>query len=131
MDMQQAMRKRLLDIPAISNVVGNRVDWMKRPQGSALPAIVLQVVNDTRRFHLKDYMGLRSTQVQVDVYGLAYGPTLALSRLVIEALKAPAVISGKVFSPTFVDSQRETTEVIGTAEVHRQSLDLNVWHKGD
>jgi hypothetical protein len=131
MDMQQGIRKRLKDSTIVSGLVGNRIDWGIRVQGSSLPAVVLQVVSDPRPAHLKDYMQVRSTNVQVDVYATTYAAAVEIARSVMQVLKTPATVSGKEFGATFVDNQRETTETLGTEIVHRQSLDLTVWHKGD
>lgn len=131
MDMQQGLRKRLIDDTALAAEVGTRVDWGKRPQGSSLPAVTLVVINDGRPVHLKGQMSTRSTNVQVDVYAETYQKALSIARMVIDALRIPMTVSGKTFGAIFVDSQRETTEALGTMQVHRQSIDFTVWHKGD
>lgn len=130
-DLQAGIRTRLLEDATVSAAVGTRVTWVDRPQASALPAIVLQTVSDPRPAHLKDYDGARMTRVQMDVFATRYATALSIARAAIAALKAPANVSGKMFGGTFVDGQRDLAEDVGGTLVHRQSVDLMVWHAGD
>ena len=125
MDFQTGVRTRLIGLS------GGRVFWGERPQGTAFPAIVLQVISDPWPAHLKDYQETRSTLVQVDVYALTYAQALAIARQAIAIMKVPVTISGKVFAASFVDNQRDTIEVVETSNVHRQSVDLSIWHVGE
>ena len=131
MDMQAALRSRLLANATVAAAVSTRIDWGQRPQGSPYPAIVLQTISDPRPVHLKDYEATRSTLVQLDVYATTYAAALSIARAAIAVLKVPATVSGKVFGPSFVDGQRDTVEPSGTTNIHRQSVDLSVWHVGD
>lgn len=123
--MQAGVRTRLIGL------AGGRVYWGERPQGTAFPAIVLQVISDPRPTHLKGYQELRSTLVQLDVYATTYAAALAIARQAIAIMKVPATVSGKVFSACFVDNQRDTIEVVETSKVYRQSVDLSQWHIGE
>ena len=131
MDFQSGVRSRLLTDAAVAAAVLTRIDWGQRPQGSPYPAIVLQTISDSRPVHLKDYQTTRSTLVQMDVYATTYAAALSIARAAIAVLKVPATVSGKVFGPSFVDSQRDTVEPSGTTNIHRQSVDFNIWHVGD
>ena len=131
MDLQAALRSRLLGNATVAAAVSTRIDWGQRPQGSPYPAIVLQTISDPRPVHLKDYEATRSTLVQMDVYALTYSAALSIARAAIAVLKVPATVSGKVFGPTFVDGQRDTVEPSGTTNIHRQSVDFNIWHVGE
>jgi Protein of unknown function (DUF3168) len=131
MDFQAGIRSRLINDVALSAAVGTRIDWGERKQGATLPAIVLTTVSDPRPANLKDYEAVRSTLIQVDVFALTFASALVISRAVISALKTPTTVSGKKFGACFVDGQRDSVEPLGTANVHRQSIDLNIWHQGD
>jgi hypothetical protein len=130
-DLQAGLRTRLLANATVATAVGTRVTWVDRPQASALPAIVLQTISDPRPAHLKGHDGSRMTRVQMDVFAATYAAALSLARAAIAALKDPATVSGKVFGKTFVDGQRDLSEDVGGTLVHRQSVDLLVWHAGD
>ncbi len=131
MDMQSGVRARLLANSTVVGLVGTRIDWGQRPQGAPYPSIVLQTISDPRPAHLKDYEEARSTLVQMDVYATTYAAALSIARAAIAVLKVPTTISGKVFGPAFVDGQRDTVEPSGTTNIHRQSVDFNIWHKGN
>jgi len=131
MNFQTGVRARLLANATVAAGVSTRIFWGERPQGTTLPAIVLQTISDPRPAHLTDYDGARSTLVQMDVYATTYAAALTIAQAAIEVLKVPATISGKTFGPAFVDSQRDTVETSGTVNLHRQSVDFNIWHKGN
>lgn len=132
MDFQGGIRARLLAAAPVAAIVGTRVDWMTRPQKSALPAITLQTVSDSRPEHLKGADGARATRVQVDCWTATYAAGLTLARAVIAALQEPVTISGKRFGNARVDGQRDLGENLAdNSFIHRQSVDLVIWHVGD
>lgn len=132
MDFQGGIRARLLAAAPVAAIVGTRVDWMTRPQKSALPAVTLQTASDARPEHLKGPDGARSTRVQIDCWAATYSAALTLARAIIAALQEPATISGKKFGNARVDSQRDLGETVSDGSfVHRQSMDLIIWHVGD
>lgn len=131
MNFHTGVRARLLADATVAAGVATRIDWGQRPQGAAYPSIVLQTVSDPRTAHLKDYDETRVTLIQLDVYATTYAAALSIARNAIEVLKVPATISGKVFGPAFVVSQRDTVETSGTTNIHRQSVDFSIWHTGE
>ena len=132
MDFQTAVRARLIADDAVAAIVATRVYWVERAKGSALPAITLQVISDPRPAHLKGLDGARGTRVQLDSWALSYGAALTLARAAIAALIEPATESGKRFGNARVDGQRDLSETVADGTlVHRQSVDLIIWHVGD
>jgi hypothetical protein len=131
MDLQAGIRSRLLADASVAGAVGTRVFWVTRPQATALPAIVLQVIDDRRPVHLQGMEGSRSSRVQLDTYAATYAAAVALAREAIDKLKDPETVSGKEFGPAFVDSLRDLSENVNGTLIHRQSVDLLIWHKGD
>jgi hypothetical protein len=131
MDLQAGIRARLLADGGVSAAVGTRVYWVQRPQLSATPAIVLQVISDPRPDNLKGFDGAREARVQLDVWAATYAAALDIARDAVAALAEPATVSGKVFGATRVDGQRDLGEDVNGTFVHRQSVDLLVWHVGD
>lgn len=127
-DMQAALRTRLI---SAGTAAGSRVTWVERPQLSALPAITLQTISDGRPQHLKGFDGARGTRVQIDCWASTYAAALSLARAVIAALQPPAVISGKKFGQAQIDGQRDLGEDVSGTFIHRQSVDLIIWHVGD
>lgn len=132
MDFQTGVRARLLADDAVAAVAATRIYWVERPQKSALPAITLQTVSDPRPDHLKGPDGARGTRIQCDCWAESYASALSLARAVIAALQSPATIEDKKFGNARVEGQRDLGESVtdGTF-IHRQSVDLIIWHVGD
>jgi len=65
-------RSYLLAASAIAEFVGNRITWATRPQASAFPAIVLQVIDGVPVYADEGETGLTATRVQADCWGRDY-----------------------------------------------------------
>jgi hypothetical protein len=132
MDFQSGLRARLIADSAVTAIAAARVSWVERPQKGAMPAVTLQVITDPRTQHMKGFDGARATGVQADCWAKTYLEALALARALIAAVKAPASISGKMFGNAQVTGQRDGGESVGDGSfIHRQSVDLTIWHVGD
>lgn len=67
MSPEEAVAERLLDIGAVTVIVGARVYMDKLPQGGTYPAVIVQLVHEPSEYHLRG--GLRDrARVQVDAY---------------------------------------------------------------
>lgn len=127
--MEEDLAARLLADSGVAAIVGVRVNWVERPQGESLPAIVLQIVSSGRDYVLDGPQSLREDRVQADCWGLTYAAAKSAARAVIAALEPPATHGSTKFNGAFVDAERDGREDIGTALVFRTSLDLMVWHR--
>ena len=87
MDMQAALRDRLVDSVAVGAICSDRIYWIDRPQLDSLPAITLQVVTDSRPQHLKGFDTYQRTTIQIDCWGETY----AVCRQMTEAVIAEVV----------------------------------------
>lgn len=131
MNFGEGVTARLLQAGAVTAIAGNRVNWVTRPQLSALPALTLQVISDPRPQHLKGFDGARDTRLQIDAWASGHGIAVALAAAAIAALASPATISGKRFGRAQVDGPRDLGEEVNGSFVHRQSVDLTIRHVGD
>lgn len=68
MTIEQAIRERLLDIPALTALVGTRVYQLLLPQNGTLPAVRVQLIDDQIRQHLRGPDGNFISRVQIDSY---------------------------------------------------------------
>lgn len=124
MDWRGALRSRL------TGLAGGRVYWASRPQTSALPAIVLTMVSDSREQHLKGFMDLQPGRVQIDCYA-DKDPFNAwsLAEAVIAAVVPAATTNGHIFSRAFVDiAPRDLIETQANITIFRVSMDLIFHH---
>lgn len=139
MNFHEGVTKRLLDSADVGAIADNRVNWGLRPQGEPLPAVTLQVVSDPRTVHLKGRDSGRYTRLQADCWSETLIQALALAAAVIATLEPPATVSGKKFGNALIDGQRDLGENVGSGSdaqssgkfIHRQSVDLLIWHVGD
>jgi hypothetical protein len=127
LDMQGALRARLLAAAPVTALVGQRVYWVDRPQASQLPAIVLQVISDPRPQHLKGFEDLRETRVQMDIFGTSYGQVRTLTEAALAAVVPENTSNGIIFNRALVDGARDLGERTETQFIHRHSTDLLIW----
>lgn len=127
--MEAALIAQLLATTGITALVGNRINWARRPQGSALPAIVLHRIDGSPDYHLTGSSGLVESRVQVDCWGLSYGSAKAVARAVEAAVSAARFTRGAIrFDAILIVDERDTTFDEGNVPIFRTSLDLQVHH---
>lgn len=128
--MEEALRSRLRANAGIAALVGVRVDWIERPQGSGLPALTLQIVSPGRDYTYDGASGTASPRVQADCWGSTYLEAKQLSRALIAAMEPRATQGGVKFGPSFIDAARDMPpeELDGGTKVYRVSLDIIVWN---
>lgn len=129
--MEEALRAALLAQTALANLVSNRIYWLQRPQGSALPSITLQVVSGAPDYHMDGRDDLVGKLVQIDIWASTYSTMKPIERALIATLDA---LRGGPFWGAFIQSQRETTEAqdgpdaTGSTTYFRSSTDARIWH---
>lgn len=124
MDMQGALRARLLAAAPVTALVSTRVYWVTRPQTSALPAIVLQTMGDARPQHMKGFDDLRPARVQVETWALSYAAARAVKEAAVAALAPENTSNGIIFSRGMIQDWSDQLERTETAEIHRHIFDL-------
>lgn len=122
--MEEALRSLLLASGAITALVGDRVTWAIRPQGSALPAIVLWLVSEREGYTHSGPEGAMDSLVQVDCWASTFASAMAVSRAVRAAL---SFHDGGSFQGVFVETVRNTFDDEQPQPFHRLSLDIRVW----
>lgn len=129
MDMQGALRARVLADPTVAAKAGTRVYWGVRPQGEALPAVVLNVISEPHEFHLKGPNDFRASRVQVDALASSYGDALKIAEALIVALVQPNRSNGVVFQHADAEGPRNQGEDTAGGFVHRHSSDFLIRHR--
>lgn len=126
--METAFRTRLKNDAGVAALVGNRIDWGVRPQGSISPCVVLTIVSDPRPQHMGGNIDQRATRVQLDCYGPTRASVVTLREAVIAAILPPAVVSGVDFQRAFIDTVRNFDAHTDTGVVFRDMIDAQIWH---
>jgi hypothetical protein len=125
--MQTQLREFLQDDAGVSALVAQRIDWGRRPQGDALPAIVLTVASAPRTGTMTGRCELVGYLVQIDCWGADYKSASDVAHAVIAALDLLLVAP---FDHALVESQRGPLldpGEDGEADLYRSSLDVRVW----
>lgn len=126
--MEAALIAKLLATAGVTNLVSTRINWSRRPQGAALPAIVLHRVSGTPDVHHAGASGLVVSRVQVDCWAASYGSAKAVARAVETAVTAQTFTQGATrFDVILIDSERDDS-TDETTPLFRTSLDLMVHH---
>ena len=129
MDMEGALRARLLAAAPIAARVAQRVSWVERPQATGLPAITLLNVTDERTQNFTGFDGLQPGYVQADVWARTYAEAKAIKEAIIGTDTAPGAIVpagtffGIRFTRAFVTA-RDLSEQTDTVFIFRPSIDL-------
>lgn len=111
-----------------TGLAGGRVYWAERPQGSALPGLVLTSISDDRPQTLKDW-DLAPARVQIDAFGKTQEEAWDLTESAISTLVPGATTNGHNFSRADVAlGPRDLTERVGNTTVFRVSMDLIFHH---
>lgn len=113
--MEEQIRALLLGTTAVTSLVGNRVDWNSRQQGSDLPCVVLWVIDDSQGHDMAGPDGLSHGRVQADCYGATYAQAKQTSRAVLAVLDG---YKGGDFAGVFHAGTRDGREG-GTNEADR------------
>lgn len=130
--MQESLRAVLLADAGVAGLVGSRVVWGERAQGSGYPAVVLSRISGSPYGAVSGPSDLTLTRIQVDCYDLTLGGAVAVERAVVACLDGYRGVSGETdFASVFIETVRDMppSEATGGERPYRISLDFMVHHK--
>jgi len=127
--VEDDLRTRLLATSGVSSRT-QVVVWGERPQGSSLPAVVLNDVNPGRSYGFFGPVQLHGSTVQFDIWSLKYGEGLAIFRAILAEMEQAKSVDDTRFSMSFLERKDSSAESIpGVGTVRRISADFTVWWK--
>ena len=124
MSWEQAVARRLLADPGTSALVGKRIDWDEREQGSRLPAVVLQLVSDARPQTMDGFDSIRPSRVRVNCLSDDKAQAIVLREATVAALVEAGLFDGIWFDRGQIDAVRALGERTDTGFVHREAVDI-------
>lgn len=86
MTIEAAIAERLLDISALTALIGDRVYQMKLRQGAIYPAVRIQQISAQDEVHLRGPVGLERARIQVDAFMNEVGSWYATCAAVADAI---------------------------------------------
>ena len=109
-----------------------RVYWGRAPQVVAKPYATLQRVSNVPDNPHDGPSGLEFSRVQIDVYGTTYSSAITAARAIVGLLTGFKGAQGSTkFQGIFRADWREAYEFDATPDkLFRQSVDVEIWHKG-
>ncbi len=128
MAFESALRARLKAAGGVNAIVGTRIDWDERPQRSAYPAIVLEIAADARPQNMGGLEGFRGTRIWANCFSTTAKEKAELREAVIAALVPEATQDGVTFRRSFVNNVINRSENTETGFVHRDLVDITLWH---
>lgn len=129
--MEEALTRVLLGASPVRQLVDIRITWNTLPQGSGIPAIVLQRIGGRPVNDSGGATALESSRVQVDCFGGSSDEARGVGRAVKGRLSGIAeTIEGVRFASIEIDDERSDFEEAGAKERrHRVSIDLIIWFR--
>lgn len=135
--MEEALVAHLLADTALASLLGEKITWAIRPQGSALPALVLTRIDGLPDYTMAGPSGLVSSRIQADAWATSYAKAKEAARAAEAALSgidveidngnSPATIT--ILRGGFKQGERDDFEKSsGGAELYRVSQDFIIWH---
>jgi hypothetical protein len=127
--MEEAIIARLLADSGVAAIVATRVFPGSRPQGSALPAAVLNRISGGPEYADDGEVGLEQGRMQIDCWAATYGEAKLLARAVTACLSA---FEGTINTTTFefieLENERDLREGGGNSADYpfRTALDFVV-----
>lgn len=134
-DFFAALRARILADPDVAALVGTRVYPVIVPQDAASPYVRMQVISDPRREHLKGYVAMRQSRVQVDCMARqsagtgGHATSRAVAHAIVAALTGPADVGGVRFGHVRAEGPEDLGEDTPAGFVYRARVDLLVAHR--
>lgn len=111
----------------LANVAGGRRYWVRAPQGSAMPYVVMNRISGFADYTMQRASGYVASRLQMDIYAETYTAALTTARDVKARLSG---YRGGVIQGTFLDAERDLpAEDTGSiTKLFRVSMDFNIHH---
>jgi len=112
----------------LASLAGGKRFWLRAPQGTKLPYVVMQRITGIRDRHFQGPSGLVESRVQIDLYDTTYGGVSVMGRSVVSLLSGRRV---GIIQAIFIDSERDlpAADAGDVKQLFRKSVDIIIHHK--
>lgn len=128
MDLDAALIARLQAASAVAAIVGTKVYAIQRPQGDAVPAVVLRHSGGEDVENIDGDSDMTEARITADCFGVTNLQAKALARAVKAALKPPGLQGSFSFDASDVNGPIDLGEPGVAGWQHRASLDCVIRH---
>lgn len=115
----------------LASIAGGRRYWVRAPQGTAYPLVILNRVGGTPDYVMAGPSGYVASRVQVDVYAETFGALIATERAIVTLVSGYKGVTGTTrIQGIFIDAIRNLpAEDAGSVNhLFRTTIDLMVHH---
>lgn len=127
MSFETDLRTRLVNDATVGALVSTRIYWELRPQGSALPAIVLTGVSGDRRQHMAGPMATQGNRMQFDCMAISKAQAIDLRAAVIDLVESTGTAGSTEFQGGFVNLLPARTDDTPDGVIRTERFDANIW----
>lgn len=129
--MEEDLVARLLANTALVALVGDRINWIDRPEGDALPSVTLQVITSGDAYTYEGRVRFVNSRVQTDCWGRSYLEAKLVSRALRDAIEPPATIGSTSFGQSFRENAPDfpPEDIAGGVTAYRVNGDFIIWHR--
>lgn len=102
--------------------------WLRSPQATKPPYVILQRITGIRDYHMQGASGLVESRVQIDCYDKTYSGVADIARSVVSILSG---YRGGIIQGAFIDSERDlpAADAGDVTQLFRKSVDVIIQHK--
>lgn len=129
MILAEALSARLAAAAPVTAIVGTRIYWNQRPQGTEVPAVVLNYAGGTEEESLEsDAADYAETNIRADCFGQSGLQSKQLAIAVRNALKPAGTQGSFSFDDSTVSRPIDLGEFGVPGWQHRETLDCVIRH---
>ena len=133
MSLEKAVRAILIADSTTNGLVSSRIYPQRRPQGTALPAIIYSNIFDHENESIQTQSGLRRARMSVELLSSTYGGVKTLRDAVESALiNYTGTISGATIKSSRLESSVDIDEELNPASEfgsYRVIMDFIIWYE--
>lgn len=122
----------LLADAGLAAIVGTRITWERRKEGTPLPAIVLHLINANERYSMTRRLTFTDAIVQADLETAGFLEGVLLERAWLAATDTLKTKPLQVFPEArrgSVEAAEDPDPVTGSTDAYQRQVDNRVWHE--
>jgi hypothetical protein len=127
MSFETDLRSKLTADAGVAAIASTRVYWKVRPQGSALPAVVLSTVSGARDQSHEGAILTQGNRIQFDCIASTKAAAVNLRNAVMAEIEDPGTTGTTEFQGGFVNLYRDLAEDTPAGVVHTEMVDATIW----
>ncbi len=127
MSFETDLRTRLASDGTVTALVGMRIFWEIRPQGTALPSIVLTGVSGERQQHMAGPMATQGNRVQFDCIATTKAQAVDIRAAVVAVVEGGGSAGATSFQGGFVNLLPARTDDTPDGVIRTERFDANIW----